>query len=426
MRPETVVVVETSAEAAEAFYPFGCLHCLWEVRWGPLRLQEWWQRRFPEAQLWFAVPPERMRWRQAFLARFPVFQTHRLQLPALILNAQLLPTQQSLSFLEREWHGEERGLAAVFAGDTLAAVWVGTSDLPPELAALRQGVWDDACAEFCRRIPASHQELPIVRFLWEVIVRLPEAFAELEQLLPLGVDAELWHRRGVWIVAPERVWIAPTADLAPGVVLDARQGMIVLEEGVIVQPNAVLLGPCSVGAHSLLRAHTTVGSNTVIGEQCRIGGEVAQSVFHAYANKQHEGFVGHSYIGEWVNLGAGTTTSNLKNTYGTVRVLLPSGEQETGTQFLGTLCGDHTKTAIGTFLRTGAVLGVSANVLSGGMRARLVPSFAWGDVEHPQSYALAKALEVARRAMSRRGRSLLPEEEELLRCEYHRWWNSAA
>ncbi|MCS6966720.1 MAG: hypothetical protein NZ473_08150, partial [Candidatus Kapabacteria bacterium] len=208
----------------------------------------------------------------------------------------------------------------------------------------------------------------------------------------------------------------------PGVVIDARKGAVLIGEEVVVQPHVALMGPCAIGARSLLRAHATVGAYTTIGEHCRIGGEVAHSIFHAYANKQHEGFVGHSYIGEWVNLGAGTTTSNLKNTYGTVRLRLPMGVVDTGLQFLGTLCGDHTKTAIGTFLRTGAVLGISVNVLSGGMQAQWVPSFAWGDAAQPQPYAWDKALEVAQRMMARRGKTLLSEEQELFRHEYAHTW----
>ncbi|GBD06801.1 Bifunctional protein GlmU [bacterium HR21] len=423
MKPKTVLLVEFPAAVGE-FFPFSSLHCLWELRWGPWRLVEWWQRLFPEAQLAVAVGSEREAWRRSFLARFPEHDVREPRFPVLLLNAQLLPRRENLTWMEEQTRSMAGASWVAFAGEVLAAAWIAEG--APVQVSIRTGIWDAELTAFCRTLPSRDYGFPLICSLWELVARLPDAFLQAEQLLPLGTDAEEWRRHGIWIQAPERVWIAPTAELAPGVVLDAREGPIIIEEGAIVQPQVVLFGPCSVGKHSLLRAHATIGRFTAIGEHCRIGGEIAHSVVHAYANKQHEGFVGHSYLGEWVNLGAGTTTSNLKNTYGSVRLRLPSGERETGLQFLGTLCGDHTKTAIGTRLRTGAVLGVSANILTGGMDARLVPSFSWGDAAHPQPYQLDKALEVARRVMARRNRCLLPEEEALFRIEYERTWGITA
>ncbi|MCS7176452.1 MAG: hypothetical protein NZ960_02325 [Candidatus Kapabacteria bacterium] len=428
MTPQTIILTELSATTTEEFFPFSSLHCLWELRWGPFQLYEWWQRLFPRARIAVAVPPERELWRRSFLARTPAVSEGGVVEPILVVNTQLLPLRRTFHTLAGIWRDmtAEHKIWAVLTEGVMAALWIDSPTLPDEVVGLGKGQWLPETAEWCQRIPHVEQSLPLLHSLWELIATLPEAFAEAESMLPLGVDLELWQRRGVWILAPERVAIAPTAELAPGVVIDARGGAVIIEDGVVCQPHAVLLGPCSIGQHSLLRAHVTIGACTAVGEHCRLGGEVAHSIFHGYANKQHEGFVGHSYVGEWVNLGAGTTTSNLKNTYGTVRVRLPVGERDTGMQFLGTLCGDHTKTAIGTCLRTGAVVGVCTNILSGGMEARLVPSFSWGDTCQPQPYAIEKALEVARRAMARRHRELFPEEVELLRREYERWWSETA
>lgn len=424
MRPASLVLVEFPSTTAD-FYPFERLHCLWEVRWGPWTLVEWWQSHLPETPIAVAVPPERQLWRRSFLRRFPEYAPAQIRLPALIVDARLVPQRRVIAQLRESWQAAaEAPLQAIYSGGELVGLWIAAPQLPPALAAVRDGLWTAECTAVSAELPRLELErgLPRLRFLWHAVMTLEEAFAEAEALLRLGVDPEPWKRQGTWIVAPERVWIAPTAELSPGVVLDARQGPIVIEEAATVQPGAVVMGPCFIGPHALVRAHATVGAYTVIGPGCRVGGEVAYSVFHAYANKQHEGFVGHSYIGSWVNFGAGTTTSNLKNTYGTVRLRLPEGELDTGMQFLGTLCGDHTKTAIGTYLRTGAVLGVSVNLLGGGMHAQHVPSFSWGDAAQPQPYQLEKALEVARRAMQRRGVELLPEEEVLLRTEYEQVW----
>ncbi len=176
--------------------------------------------------------------------------------------------------------------------------------------------------------------------------------------------------------------------------LDARSGPIYIGGKTIVRPHSYLRGPLS------------------IGPGCRIGGEVVHSIFYANSNKAHYGFIGHSYIGEWVNLGAGTTNSNLKNTYGTVKIVVGGKEIDSGEQFLGCFIGDHAKLGIGTLIPTGAVIGVFANVFSGGMIPRTVPSFSWGTKDE---FKFDKAIETAAHAMRRRGRELTSEDKELLK-----------
>src|SRR5262249_42609465 len=150
------------------------------------------------------------------------------------------------------------------------------------------------------------------------------------------------------------------AAVEPGVVFDVRHGAVVLEPGVEVRHGTRLEGPVFVGARSRVLGGFIRGS--AFGPECRLHGEIAASVFLGYANESHDGFVGHSVVGHWVNLGALTTTSNLKNTYGPVRLEVAGRRIETERQNLGTLFGDHAKTAIGTMLATGTVVGVGANV----------------------------------------------------------------
>lgn len=166
------------------------------------------------------------------------------------------------------------------------------------------------------------------------------------------------------------------AQVEPGVVFDVTRGAVVVESGVEIRAGTRLEGPLWVGANARLLGGEIRSS--AIGPRCNVRGEMASTVFLGYANKAHDGFVGHSVIGRWVNLGAGTITSNLKNTYGTVRLELAGTRVDTGQQFLGTLFGDHAKTAIGTLLGTGTVVGAGANVFDTVRAPKYVAPFSWG------------------------------------------------
>jgi hypothetical protein len=146
-----------------------------------------------------------------------------------------------------------------------------------------------------------------------------------------------------------------------------------------------------------------------------VRGEISSSVFLGYSNKGHEGFVGHSVVGRWANLGAGTTTSNLKNTYGPVRLDLAGERVETGRQFLGTLFGDHAKVAIGTQFNTGTIVGVGANVFGTGRPPKFVPPFAWGDAG---VCSLDGFLAIAERVLPRRNVTVTDQVRAILERIY--------
>jgi UDP-N-acetylglucosamine diphosphorylase/glucosamine-1-phosphate N-acetyltransferase len=172
----------------------------------------------------------------------------------------------------------------------------------------------------------------------------------------------------------ERV-ICRGAVVEPGVVFDVRHGAVVLQEGVEVRHGTRLEGPVFAGPKTRILGGFIRGC--AFGPECRVHGEVATTVFTGFDNKSHDGFVGHSVLGPWVNLGAGTITSNLKNTYGPVRLEVRETRIETGRLNLGALFGDHAKTAIGTMLSTGTVISAGANVF-GAAPPKYVPPFSWG------------------------------------------------
>ena len=206
------------------------------------------------------------------------------------------------------------------------------------------------------------------------------------------------------------------AAVEPGVVFDVRSGAVVIEEGAEVLSGTRLEGPTYVGGGTRVLGGYIRGS--VFGPECRIRGEIASSVFLGYGNKAHDGFVGHSVVGHWVNLGAGTTTSNLKNTYGPVRLEVSGTRIETGRSNLGTLFGDHAKTAIGTMLATGTIVGAGANVFGATTPSRHVPAFAWG----PGGERVSEDgfLTVARRVLARRDVAWSDARQDSLRRTYAR------
>lgn len=201
--------------------------------------------------------------------------------------------------------------------------------------------------------------------------------------------------------------------IEPFVVLDSRAGPIMLERGSRLEAHARCRGPLYVGSDSVILGGSVAGAS--IGPGCRIRGEVEDSIFQGWDNKAHEGFVGHSALGEWVNLGAGTTTSDLKNTYGAVRVRGPAGRIDTGRLKLGAMLGDHVKTGIGTLLPTGAQIGTGTHVFGGrGMAPDYLPSFAWHDGETVAAVHLEPFLRTVGTAMARRRQSLTEGEREIL------------
>ncbi len=218
---------------------------------------------------------------------------------------------------------------------------------------------------------------------------------------------------GAHLLHPAEIQIAPGARIKPGAVLDAESGPIRIAENALIQPNAVLEGPCYVGPNSIIRPGCALREATSIGPVCKIGGEIEASIVHGYSNKQHDGFLGHSYVGQWVNLGADTVTSDLKNTYGTIRVFINGVGVETGQHFVGSIIGDHSKTGIGTILPTGGVVGIAANVFTSGSVPKFVPSFAWLTSAGLTNYRVDKAVHIAHVVTARRDLEFSRFEEHL-------------
>ncbi len=347
------------------------------------------------------------RWCRGMIAdalreRHPALEVNQTYPEFLMLNGRLVAPENLKAMIPLQ--GADR---AYICGDALAAMRLSGSNaekLRYDRPFSRESVPDS--------VPVEELDVTLVDYPWELIHQHARLMEEERpaSLLPQGKPDP-----GAHLLAPENIHIDPGARVMPGAVLNGEGGAIWIGPGARVMPGACIEGPAFLGARSLIKVGAKIYGHTYIGEVCKLGGEVEASIIHGYSNKQHDGFLGHSYLGEWVNLGADTNNSDLKNNYGHVRATVGGREIDTGCTFLGSTIGDHTKTAIGTLLNTGSVIGVGCNVFGSGFPPKYVPSFSWGGGQGLSEYAFEKFLETAQRVVGRRGKTLGPAEQALLR-----------
>lgn len=204
-------------------------------------------------------------------------------------------------------------------------------------------------------------------------------------------------------INPDQIFIEEGATVEFAI-LNANFGPIYIGKDAEIMEGAKVRGPFALCEHAVLKMDAKVYGPTTIGPYSKIGGEVTQSVIFGYSNKAHDGFLGHSVLGEWCNIGADTNTSNLKNTYEEVKLWSYAEDcfVQTGLQFCGTIMGDHVKCGINTMFNTGTVVGVNANVFGAGFQRNFIPSFSWGGTHGLIDYDLKKALKTAEAVYARR------------------------
>ncbi len=241
----------------------------------------------------------------------------------------------------------------------------------------------------------------VITHLWDMIAFHSDELLRDAETLELGRIEGQVHSSAA-MVNRSNIYVAPGAVVRAGAVLDADDGFVAVGAGSIVDPQAVLMQNVFLAPWSRVKIGAKLYSNVAVGTASRVGGEVEDSLIEPFVNKQHDGFLGHSYISSWCNLGAGTNTSDLKNNYSRIKLLHNGRLQQTGMQFLGLLMGDHSKCSINSMFNTGTIVGTGANIFGGGFPPKEVPSFAWGGVDGFEPYEIEKAVETARRVMERR------------------------
>lgn len=214
----------------------------------------------------------------------------------------------------------------------------------------------------------------------------------------------------------KNLYVHPSVSILPGVVIDTSSGPVILDKNVKISPFSFLEGPLYIAPDaSIDNARITGG--TILGKMNRIGGEVENSIFQDFSNKHHEGFVGHSFVGSWVNFGALATTSDLKNNYGMVNLKIQNSVVNTGTIKFGSIVGDFSKISIGTMLNTGTVIDLGANVVQDRVSG-YVPAFSW--VNNVERYKIDRFLQDTKKIMARRNQTLSEAHEALLVELYHK------
>ncbi len=259
-------------------------------------------------------------------------------------------------------------------------------------------------------------ELPgkVLRNVWDLVSQNPgQITTDISALYPTATARPLPPGVHHWGSHP-LIWDA-TARIEPGAALDTTAGPIWLRRGATVRAFTRLAGPAYIGPDSTVLGGAIEAVS--LGPVCKVRGELAESVCLGYVNKAHDGHMGHAYLGRWVNLGAETTNSDLKNNYGTIRIYTPGGDIDTGLTKLGCFLGDHVKTGIGLLLNTGTVIGAGSNLYGAQMPPKYVPPFSWGTGDDLVAYRSDKFLEVAERAMARRDVALTDSlRQQLLRA----------
>jgi UDP-N-acetylglucosamine diphosphorylase/glucosamine-1-phosphate N-acetyltransferase len=248
----------------------------------------------------------------------------------------------------------------------------------------------------------------MIRFPWDLIARLSELLGEDWSAADASIDSEV--PAGMLCGSRENLHVGERVSIHRTAIIDTAAGTVFLSDDTFVGAYAVLEGPLFVGPGTRINPHAWLHGGNAIGPMCKIGGEVHGCVIQGYTNKQHLGFLGHSYVGSWVNIGAGANNSDLKNTYGEVRVPINGREIDSGQIFFGAIIGDHAKIGINASIPTGAVIGFAASIASTAMLPKFVPSFAWVTSDRVAHGDPMRAMDVASAMMARRNVDLTDEE----------------
>jgi UDP-N-acetylglucosamine diphosphorylase / glucose-1-phosphate thymidylyltransferase / UDP-N-acetylgalactosamine diphosphorylase / glucosamine-1-phosphate N-acetyltransferase / galactosamine-1-phosphate N-acetyltransferase len=374
---------------------------VWELRCGIFTLEEKIHRSFPENTFNYLS--------RKYLQEYYLSEKENL-VPEkneeyLFINGRVLFKQEYRKILDELPPGN-----LIMSSDVVAAFKIN-GDALEELKI--DGLPD--LNQMAGKFKVLNAEINLISYPWDLIDKNGAEIENDFKLLNRKNDSKRLTDKTVHLLNREYIHIGQNTRIMPGVVLDAENGPIWIDDQVKIMANAVLEGPVAIGKSSTVKIGAKIYENTSIGPVCKVGGEVEETIIQEYSNKQHDGFLGHSYLGAWINIGADTNNSDLKNNYGEISVYLNNHTVETGHRFLGLIMGDHSKTAINTMFNTGTVVGVSSNIFGSGFPPKYIPSFSWGGSGGLREYNFDKAIEVAEIVMKRRNVPFTARTKNLFR-----------
>ncbi len=418
MKIEQILIYEQ--DNFYTFYPFCVLHPVWELRVGALRIFEKYQRLFPSAQIIYHS--NRQKHTDFFLEKFQLENPEISKLNTLVVPANFVPSQLQFDEMQELYanHKIEKGETSfIFKKDEQAiALYLKSEDIINPSATDLNFI-TRMLNDFADMFAGAELSNPnYLNFIWDAIYANERAIDEDALLFNnLKRFSEIEYK-AVSTFNENNIYIGDNVQIEPNVFLNANNGAIIIDDNAKIMANSVIVGPCYIGRRSTIKIGSKIYEKTSIGEHCKIGGEVENTIIQAYSNKQHDGFLGHSFISEWVNLGANTNNSDLKNTYNNITLQIENFKVDTGKMFLGLLCGDHTKSAINSNFSTGTVVGICSSIVCADFPPKFIKSFSFGGETNSPIYGLEKSIEVARTVMARRHKELSQTEIDLFTIEF--------
>ena len=392
-------------EGYESLYPLSLTRPVFELRCGQITLRERILRSFPGEKISYFM--------RDYLV--PIFQKNKRGVS--VNETDVLKNKDTL-FINGRWllgKGELRQDAQEEAG-------VCGKDIL-YLRVRAKSMKDCFSPDFTELFTSLRQRLKkrqikanLITYPWDLIENNSRVLREdFDFRNNKGIQGEFSSSARIY-GKEDNIFVAKSAKIQPLVFLDIEEGPIYIDEEAKVFAHSHIRGPSYIGKRSQILG-AKIGEGTSIGPACRIGGEVEESIIYGFSNKPHEGFLGHSYVGEWVNLGALCTNSDLKNDYSSVQVHIKGKLQDSGLVKVGSFIGDHSKLGIGCLLNTGTVIGASSNVVAAaGVLPKFVPSFTWClNGKFYKGYGFEKTINTAKMVMSRRGVTMSLEEVEMLK-----------
>ncbi|OQX82568.1 hypothetical protein B6D60_12000 [candidate division KSB1 bacterium 4484_87] len=393
-------------EFFDKLYPISYLRPVFELKCGTISLRERIEREFKN--------PDSFYFMRDYLV--PVFSkkfgSNRVNQMSSLQGDDLLIVNGRLLALDIELASGEEGYFEIEG--QLAFIFVKKENLDSSVSSL-----GELLKVMKSKLPNKTVSATMIDFPWNLVQNNSRAIkADFDRLPDKGIHGELSSQAAI-VGDKNLIHIAEGASVRPFVTLDTTNGPIIIDKNAIIHPMTHIEGPNYTGENTYIFGGN-IREGCSFGPVCRLHGEIEESIIHGYSNKHHDGFLGHAYLGEWVNLGAFTTNSDLKNDYSSVQLYVKGELTDSEDMKVGSFIGDHTKTSIGTIINTGAMIGVMSNVVgSGKLIPKFVPSFCWYlNDKVTKGRGMKKMIETSGKAMSRRGVEMTAEDEEMFRVVY--------